>query len=491
MNLTGSYKLSVYSVIGVIKETDFCTVTLVSSSLDGKRYIKKEYADNKAQVFSVLQRIHSANLPEIKEIIDGRIIVEEFVEGVTLEKLLQSGTLEKKQAKIIFKGVLSALNELHKNGIVHRDVKPSNIIIKPDGTPVLVDFGISKLFNPQADRDTTLFGTVGYAPPEQFGFASTDYRSDVYSFGVTAEKLGIKKYGRVIRKCKAFDPSKRYENAGKALADIKRINPLIVVAAVVAVLFVFGISQRENQNNAADELPEFPSGTSVYFSRHFGAEQSSTTVAPTQQQTQAAPEQPDLPAEEIQTQAFSTTRRLQLFDHPKPYRVIETDEHIYSILIMAAEADDRIIAPTGDGGEVEVHYIFERNHLKLTLTDGTHRFETEFAAAPLTMGEYLSKGIMAEIVFYDISGDGVYEIIPLFRHNDYTAADGKLGTLVNSWEGYCIEYSPEKGFTQCTGELRVRGSQSSSLYAGGGRLYDDSNPYGYTVSNGKFAQHNS
>lgn len=490
MNLTDSYKLSVYSEIGLIKETDYCTVKLVASSLDGKRYIKKEYADNKVQVFSALQRIHSANIPEIKDIIGGRVVIEEFVEGITLEKLLQSGTPEKKQAKIIFNGVLSALNELHKNGIVHRDVKPSNIIIKPDGTAVLADFGISKLFNPLADKDTSLFGTVGYAPPEQFGFASTDYRSDVYSFGVTAEKLGIKKYGGIIKRCKAFDPSKRYANAGKALAAIKRMRLLKVALAVIGVLFVALSAQKAREEPPKYEPAMLPS-YSVPYSYGGYVPAQSEAVEQTLQTTERPTEQITQPFTQAPTYAFSTTRRLQLFDHPKPYRVIETDEHIYSILIMAAEADERIIAPTGDGGEIEVHYVFERNHLKLTLTDGTHRIETEFAAAPLTMGEYLSKGIMAEIVFYDISGDGVYEIIPLFRHNDYTAADGKLGTLVNSWEGYCIEYSSEKGFTQCTGELRVRGSQSSNLYLGDGRIYDDSNPYGYTVSNGKFAQQGS
>lgn len=489
MNLTDSYKLSLYGEIGLIKESDYCTVKLVVSSLDGKRYIKKEYADNKMQVFSVLQRIHSANLPEIKDIIDGRIIIEEFVEGVTLERFLQiqNGVPDQKRAKIIFDGILSALNELHKNGIVHRDVKPSNVIVRPNGTAVLIDFGISKIFNPQADKDTSFLGTVGYAPPEQFGFSSTDYRSDIYSFGVTAEKLNVKKYNRITQKCKSFDPSKRYANAGRAIADTKRINPWIIAAVVIGILFVFGITQRENKRTVAPEIPELPSGTSVYFDEVYGTAQSET-FASVQQQTQSATEELTQPLTENQTQTFLTTRRLQLFDHPKPYRVIETDEHIYSILIMAAEADERIIAPTGDGGEIEVHYVLDRNNLKLTLTDGKHRFEAEYSAAQITMGEYLSKGIMTEIVFYDISGDGIYEIIPLFRHNDYTAEDGKLGTLVNSWEGYCIEYSPENGFRQCDGELRVRGSQSESLYVGDGRIYDDSNPYGYTVSDGKFRQ---
>lgn len=477
MNLTDSYKLSLYSEISTVKETDFCIVKLVASSLDGKRYIKKEYADGKTAVFSVLQSFRSPYLPEIKEIIDGRIIVEEYVEGITLERILSNGSLPKKQAKRIFRDVLEALSELHKHGIVHRDVKPSNIIVKPDGRAVIVDFGISKLYNAQAENDTSLFGTVGYAPPEQFGFSSTDYRSDIYSFGVTAEKLGIKGYKRIIKKCKAFDPSKRYANAGRVIADLKGRTPLKIALAVIAFLFVAFSVRNAGQEPRKVQLPELPSGTSAYFNNVYASAQSETS-APTEQTTQ--------PLTEMQTYAFTATRRLQLFDHQKPYRVIDTDEHIYSILIMAAQADEKIIVPTGDGGEIEVHYVWEENRLKLALTDGRHRFETEHVTAKTETGEYSSNGVLAEIVFYDITGDGVYEIIPMFCHNDYTAVEAKLTKLVNSWEGFCIEYSSETGFAQCEGELRVLGSQSEEVFFSGGRILVDNRKNEYVVSGGRF-----
>ncbi|MBR6785515.1 MAG: serine/threonine protein kinase [Clostridia bacterium] len=478
MNLTDSYKLSLYGELSTVKETDFCTVKLVSSSLDGKYYIKKEYADNKQAVFSVLQNIRSPHLPEIKEIIGGRTVVEEYVEGVTLEKLLSNGNLTEKQAKRIFKDVLEALDELHKHGIVHRDVKPSNIIIKPDGRAVLIDFGISKLFNAAAENDTTLFGTVGYAPPEQFGFSSTDYRSDIYSFGVTAEKLGIKSYKRIVNRCKAFDPSKRYANAGKVIASLRRRTPIAIsVAAVLALLTV-----------VLCLLPyDIPDNKPEYEQERKTEKQSVSEHIPVQSELYEQTEPITLPhVTQAPTYAFSTTRRLQLFDHQKPYRVIDTDEHIYSILIMAVEADEKIIVPTGDGGEIEVHYVLDRNNLKLTLNDGRHIFEWEHSAAQITMGEYLAYGVMTEIVFYDITGDGVYEIIPMFCHNDYSAVEGKLAKLVNSWEGYCIEYSSETGFSPCEGELRVLGSQSDEVFFSGGRILVDNRTEEYVISDGKF-----
>lgn len=525
MNFTDSYKLSVYSEIATIKSTDFCTVKLVASSLDGKRYIKKEYAENKLAVFSVLQSFRSPFLPEIKDVIGDRIVVEEFVEGITLENFLERGVPTQKQAKMIFKCVIEALNELHKHGVVHRDVKPSNIIVKPDGRAVLVDFGISKLYNAAAENDTSLFGTVGYAPPEQFGFSLTDYRSDIYSFGVTAEKLCIKSYSRIVNKCKAFDPSKRYANAGKVIADLRGRVPIGITVAVLVFLFIGALAGNANREPVEVQLPKLPTGTSGYVNNIYSTSQSesSTQTEPTlseitQPQTQAStqlsePTQPQV-SDNLQTTAqpqtqaqnqrptqaqtqqgadnphyeFSTTRRLQLFDHPKPYRVIETDEHIYSILIMNDTADERIIVPMGNGGEAGVHYVLDRNNLRLSVTDGKHKFETEFSAAQLTMGEHFTKVVMAEIVFYDITGDGVFEILPMFCHCEFSAQDGKLVKTVNSWEGYCISYDAAKGFSQCEGELRVRGSQSDNLYFGGGRIYDDKNAAGYSVSGGKFAQ---
>lgn len=486
MNLTDSYKLSVYEPTAVIKETDLCTVSFVRSSLDGKTYIKKEYADNKAQVYGILRNIRFQNLPEIKEIIDGRIIIEEFVEGETLEKRLSAGGFSQKQAKKIFYGVLAALDVLHKNGIVHRDVKPSNIIIRPDGTPVLVDFGISKLYNSASDKDTSLLGTVGYAPPEQFGFSVTDFRSDVYSFGVTAEKLGIASLRTVVAKCKSFDPSMRYANAGKVIESIRKRKAkriafsvlAVIVAVIVPVLIKSLINVGEKE-----------------FDEEISTSQSTT------EQTTAAPTVPDLfaansvprptmpkPTEPptLESSGFSTTKRLEMYNYPQPYRVIETQESMYSILIMSVEADEKILVPLSDGTEIEVHYIIDRNNLKLTLYDGRHRIETEFAAAQITMGEYISTGIITEIIFYDIDGDGVREILPMFCHTDYEAVDGNTRKLVNSWEGYCIQYSPETGFRLCEGSLRVLGSESESVVFENGEILFNDRRNKYVVSNGRF-----
>jgi Serine/threonine protein kinase len=83
---------------------------------------------------------------------------------------------------------LDALAYCHSQGVIHRDIKPQNIIIRPDGRPVLVDFGLVKLWDPRDPRTKTAMrgmGTPEYAPPEQWGAGHTDPRSDLYSLGAT------------------------------------------------------------------------------------------------------------------------------------------------------------------------------------------------------------------------------------------------------------------------------------------------------------------
>ena len=120
-----------------------------------------------------------------------------YEEGVTLDRLMGRITLPESVA--IFMDLCDALSEMHSKGIVHRDVKPTNVIVRPDGRPVLLDFGIAKLF----DEDTALtkftvtsshvlpftdgvVGTPSYAPPEFFDARPRhDPRGDIYSLGTT------------------------------------------------------------------------------------------------------------------------------------------------------------------------------------------------------------------------------------------------------------------------------------------------------------------
>ncbi len=118
-------------------------------------------------------------------------LVMDFVEGESLaERMAREGAQPETQVLAWSGQLLDALTYCHERGVIHRDIKPQNIIVTPEGRAVLVDFGLVKLWDPQDPRTRTVMrgaGTPEYAPPEQYdmGLGHTDPRSDVYGLGAT------------------------------------------------------------------------------------------------------------------------------------------------------------------------------------------------------------------------------------------------------------------------------------------------------------------
>ena len=100
-----------------------------------------------------------------------------------LGEILQGGLLTAAQAKQITRQLCMALWVLHSLGVVHRDVKPDNVIIR--GTEaVLIDFDASRIYKNENREDTQILGTTGFAAPEQYGLSQSDGRADIYALGV-------------------------------------------------------------------------------------------------------------------------------------------------------------------------------------------------------------------------------------------------------------------------------------------------------------------
>lgn len=182
-----------YRVEKTLREGNVETTEIVYEiAADGSQsgpFIRKRFED--AELWGLYERIRKAqvdglrepSLPRIHETgkdSRGYYSIVEFIKGVNLRSSLDADAIAS------FKSVCNAVDVLHEKfdpPIIHRDIKPDNVIVVPDGV-VLIDFGAARTYDADKDRDTRLYATRAYAPPEQFGYAQTDRRSDIYSLGM-------------------------------------------------------------------------------------------------------------------------------------------------------------------------------------------------------------------------------------------------------------------------------------------------------------------
>jgi serine/threonine-protein kinase len=121
---------------------------------------------------------------------DSQYLVLELVNGASLEKTLSGGqTLDQKTALSILGQVADALDYAHSEGIVHRDVKPANILVRPDGKAKITDFGIAHIASQTVTRTGFTFGTPAYMSPEQIESFKVSGKADQYSLGVIAYQM--------------------------------------------------------------------------------------------------------------------------------------------------------------------------------------------------------------------------------------------------------------------------------------------------------------
>lgn len=226
MDIYGNLLLSIqqdYETVRVIKESDRGTVSDVRHKKNGIRYLFRHYCGS-GEAYRRLLGVSCEYLPLILEVgeRDGKTaVLEEFVQGDTLGEILEGGTLRPAQAKKLMLPLCRGLWVLHEKGVIHRDIKPDNVIVKGDSA-VLIDFDASRICRDSRSKDTTVLGTVGYAAPEQYGLSQTNEQSDIYAMGVLlnmmltgkypSQKLAGGKMGRIVQHCTMASPQKRYKN---------------------------------------------------------------------------------------------------------------------------------------------------------------------------------------------------------------------------------------------------------------------------------------
>jgi serine/threonine-protein kinase len=154
--------------------------------------LRREF-EREAQILRTLRHPAMATLHNFFHAEDtgNTYLVMDFVEGESLaDCITRAGPLPEAQVKGWAAQILDALEFCHSHGVLHRDIKPQNIILRPDGQAVLVGFELAKLWDPNDPRSwaaTRVMGTPEYAPPERWGLQSwhIDALSDVYSLGAT------------------------------------------------------------------------------------------------------------------------------------------------------------------------------------------------------------------------------------------------------------------------------------------------------------------
>lgn len=218
-----------------------------------KEIEKKAHDKNHMVVFqsaiaeaNMIKSLDHPALPRIVDIIDNDniiYIIMDYIEGGPLSEVLSiNGAQPQEQVIEWAKELCDVLEYLHtrKPAIIYRDMKPANIMLKPNGSLSLIDFGIAREYKEQNLADTACLGTRGYAAPEQFGGkGQTDARTDIYSLGVTLyhlvtgqnpseapyELYPIRHFNpelssgleEIIQKCTKLNPDERYQSCSELM----------------------------------------------------------------------------------------------------------------------------------------------------------------------------------------------------------------------------------------------------------------------------------
>lgn len=192
-----------YKILSMIGQGGMSTVYLAINEKANKPWAIKEVRKDGGHNFEVvrqslivemdlLKKLKHPNLPSIIDVIeqnDTFLIVMDYIEGITLDKVIKEYGAQRQEDVVNWAIQLcDVLHYLHTRtpAIIYRDMKPANIMLKYDGSVVLIDFGTAREYKERAIGDTTYLGTQGYAAPEQFGGqGQTDQRTDIYCLGAT------------------------------------------------------------------------------------------------------------------------------------------------------------------------------------------------------------------------------------------------------------------------------------------------------------------
>ena len=255
-----------YKILNQVGHGGMSIVYLAMNEKANKQWAIKEVRKDGVKDFEVvkqslvaetdmLKKLSHPNLPSIIDVIEDEdrfLIVMDYIQGNALSKALEEYGAQPQEEVIQWaKQLCDVLGYLHSRvpPIIYRDMKPANVMLKPDGNVTLIDFGTAREFKERNLADTTCLGTVGYAAPEQFGgMGQTDARTDIYCLGATLYHLvtgmnpceppyeikpirqinpslsgGLE---RIILKCTQRNPDDRYQSAAELMYALEHYDEI-------------------------------------------------------------------------------------------------------------------------------------------------------------------------------------------------------------------------------------------------------------------------
>ncbi len=248
-----------------------------------------------AQAAAGMAHPNIVNVYDVGEDRGVNFIVMELVEGITLKAYIsKKGKLSVREAASIALQVAAGLEAAHNNGIVHRDVKPQNILISTDGKAKVADFGIARAANSNTITSNAM-GSVHYSAPEQTRGSYSDAKSDIYSMGITMFEMltgrvpfdgdttvevalrhlqdeipSPRKFTpeipyameQIVLKCTQKNPNRRYSNMSDLIRDLKEalVNPngnFVVIPAVDHQADTIMLSKEELEQIKTSSMPSY------------------------------------------------------------------------------------------------------------------------------------------------------------------------------------------------------------------------------------------
>lgn len=255
-----------YKILNKIGQGGMSVVYLAMNERANKQWAIKEVRKDGVKDYDVvrqgliaetdiLKRLNHPHLPSIIDVIDRDdtfLIVMDYIEGKSLDHWLKKDGAQPQEKVVEWaKQICDVLGYLHsrKPPIIYRDLKPANVMLKPDGQIMIIDFGTAREFKETSIEDTSCLGTQGYAAPEQYGgHGQIDARTDIYTLGATMyhlltghnpslppyEMYPIRRWNpalssgleKIVLKCTQRNPNDRYQNCAELMYALEHYGEL-------------------------------------------------------------------------------------------------------------------------------------------------------------------------------------------------------------------------------------------------------------------------